>query len=125
MRILTLSLLLFLSIPLWAQTAPKMATKLTAYWTAAGACPNSCVTGYTLSITPPSGTAVVIPLASTVTSYIWTPGGNLSYGAYAITITTNVTSGVTATPPSTFHLIYASGVSTGTAPGGFAIRYTQ
>ena len=74
---------------------------------------------------PLSGAPVVVTLPATTVSYAWIPGGNLPYGTYDVTIATNVTTGFTTTPPSTFHMIYASGVSTGTAPGGFAIRYTQ
>jgi hypothetical protein len=121
MRILRviLFLLLFLSIPLLGQTA----TKLTSYWTA-GSCSTGCITSYTLSITPPSGTVIIIPLAPTVTSYVWAPGGKLPWGPYIIAITTNVSAGTTPVP-STVNIIYASGVSTGTAPGGFQIRYTK
>lgn len=118
MRILRIFLLALLPVSLWGQTA----TKLTSYWSAA-TCSTGCITGYTLSITPPSGTPVIIPLAPTVTSYVWAPGGKLAFGPYTITVTTNV-SGATTPVPSTVNLIYASGVSTGTAPGGFAIRYT-
>ena len=125
MRILRIIPFLLISLPLMGQA--QMATQLTAYWSAAGACPAgvACITNYTLSITPPSGTQVVVTLPATTVSYAWIPGGNLPYGTYDVTITTNVTTGFTTTPPSTFHMIYASGVSTGTAPGGFAIRYTQ
>ena len=127
-RLLRLALFLFLSIPMRGQAAAKHvgATKITSYWSAAGACPTpNCVTGYTLTITQPSGAIATIPLPSTTTSYAWTPGGNLAWGPYEVTITTNVIAGVTTTPPSTIYMVYASGVSTGTAPGGFAIRYTQ
>ena len=99
---LQLALLLFAA--LWAvnalgqNTATGTATKITVNGFAAAwstGTPNcsstvttNCQAGYTLTITPPTGTAIVQQIPAGATTYTYTSPTALSYGAYSLSMVT-------------------------------------
>jgi len=108
----------------------------------------NCQQGYTVVITPPSGTAITIPACTlaqlaisplpttcvgpAATSYTWVSPTALNYGTYTASVTGNglasvATGGTTATPlsssPGTGTTIYALSVTAVGVPGGVGVSF--
>jgi hypothetical protein len=152
-----------------AQTTPTVgtATKVLVTWTAATpaggvssatsttacAANTNCITGYTGSITSPTGTAVAIPICGanpttdtatvngasitttvncvspgvTTANFLYEPGGPLYYGTWNLSLQTNeqTSAGTTLqSTASTGTAIYSpAAVTVAPAPGGVTVQF--
>ncbi len=128
-------LLLLLPLGAFAQTA----TSLTANWVPVPATAGVTISGYTATITPPSGAKIAIPACAAATStncikpgqatstFTWTPGGPLSYGSWSVSIQTNATNsaGTALTAAASATAVYAlPPVTVAQAVGGVTIQFT-
>ena len=137
---LQLALLLFAA--LWAvnalgqNTATGTATKITVNGFAAAwstGTPNcsstvttNCQAGYTLTITPPTGTAIVQQIPAKSLTYTYTSPTALSYGAYSLSMVTKGSDSTGTVGTSTATIVpatYAPTITVIPAPGGFTVLF--
>lgn len=154
MKFIKISSILFLlcAASLSAQGATGTATKIATTWTASvypagtancsATVTSNCQNGYTATITPPSGAAIVIPnctttvttncIAAGATTYTYTSPTALNYGTYSVSIVANglgsvATGATTATPltssPGVGASTYAPSVTVIGAPGGVSVSF--
>lgn len=146
-------MLLLLASSVYAQTGP--ATQIVSTWTLAAypagtvncsaTVQSNCALGYTLTITPPTGTAIVIPpctqtvttgcISATTTTYTYQGSSTgLPYGTYTGSLVTNALGSIPSTggkasvvssAPLTASWIYALTSNTIPVPGGFIVTFTN
>lgn len=80
-----------------ATPLPSADHSIVSFWTPASGltCPSSspvsCISGQTLTLTPPTGggSPVVVPLTTGLATYTFTPGGFLFCGIWTVSLVTN------------------------------------
>ena len=131
MKKLILCLFLF-AVHAHAQTATKITvTGFAASWPAgtpncATGMTTACQSGYTLTITPPTGAAIVQQIPAGATTYTYTSPVVLDYGTYALSMVTNgqLSTGVSASsPPTNSTSTYAAKITVIPAPGGLVVSF--
>lgn len=86
----------------------------------------NCANGYTLTITPPVGVAVVQSIPAGATTFTYTSPTVLNYGTYALSMVTNAigASGPLTSTATTASTIYAAKpLTVAPAPGGITVTF--
>lgn len=116
---------------LWAALGVSQTTGTATKITVSGfavTCPASTPTcaanGYALTITPPSGAAIVQQIPAGATTFTYTSPTLLNYGTYKFSMVTNASSGLTVSPATTATTVYAiPPLTIAPAPGGMTVTF--
>jgi hypothetical protein len=127
-----LILFFLLTTALHAQTATKITvTGFAAQWpagtpTCGTGVTGACQSGYTLTITPPTGTAIVQQIPPGATTFTYVSPTILPYGTYALSMVTNgdTSAGVAGSSVATkSSSAYAPSITVIPAPGGMLVTF--
>lgn len=86
----------------------------------------ACQSGYTLTITPPTGTAIVQQIPAGATTFTYTSPTPLAYGTYSFSMVTNgnTSAGVAGSSVATkTTTTYAATITVIPAPGGMLVTF--